>query len=141
MERFKLIASLGEAIIEKLYELDDNYTYEADCEFGGFEADCKTYCFEFEYGNGRCEVEASVTWPYGKSASLEVLLYGREGHVENAYKVLSNLEKAVTDYLDEHLDTDDLLSVMIDDLKEAYEDEWQSHGFRDAADYYSWRYR
>ena len=140
MERFKLIASLGEAIIEKLYELDDNYTYEADGEFGGFEADCRTGCFEFEYGNGHCEAEASVTWPYGKKASLEVLLYGSEGHVENTSKDLSNLEEAVKEYVDEHLDDDALLDAMLDDLRECYEDEWESHGFRDAADYYSWRY-
>lgn len=140
MERFKLIASLGEAIIEKLYELDDNYTYEADGEFGGFEADCKTYCFGFEYGNGHCEVEASVTWPYGKKASLEVLLYGSEGRVENTSKDLSNLEEAVMDYLGEHLDTGELLDAMLDDLRECYEDEYQRNGFASERDYLTWRY-
>ena len=44
------------------------------------------------------------------------------------------------DYLDEYLDTQELLDAMIEDIRESYEDEWQSHGFRDAADYYSWRY-
>lgn len=140
MERFKLIASLGEAIIEKLYELDDNYTYEADGEFGGFEASCSAYCFDFEYGSGHCEVEATVTWPYGKKASLEVLLYGSEGHVENTYKDLSNLEEAVTGYLQEHLDTGELLDAMLDKMRGNEEDEWESHGFRDERDYLTWRY-
>lgn len=140
MERFKLIASLGEAIIEKLYELDDNYTYEADGEFGGFEADCRTGCFEFEYGNAHCEVEATVTWPYNKSSTLEVLIYGTEGHVENAFKDLSNIEKAVTAYLDEHLDDDALLDAILDDLRECYEDEYQRNGFASERDYLTWRY-
>ena len=140
MERFKLIASLGEAIIEKLYELDDNYTYEADGEFGGFEASCSAYCFDFEYGRGGCQVEATVTWPYGKKASLEVLLYGSEGHVENTYKDLSNLEQAVTDYLGEHLDTFELLEAMLDDLRVCYEDEYQRNGFASERDYLTWRY-
>ncbi len=140
MERFKLIASLGEAIIEKLYELDDNYTYEADGEFGGFEASCSAYCFDFEYGDGSCQAEATVTWPYGKKASLEVLLYGSEGHVENTYKDLSNLEEAVTGYLQEHLDTFELLEAMRDDLRECYEDEYQRNGFASERDYLTWRY-
>lgn len=140
MERFNLIASLGEAIIEKLYELDDNYTYEADGEFGGFEADCRTGCFDFEYGNAHCEVEATVTWPYNKSSTLEVLIYGTEGHVENAFKDLSNIEKAVTAYLDEHLDDDALLDAILDDLRECYEDEYQRNGFASERDYLTWRY-
>jgi hypothetical protein len=140
MKRDLLIACLGDAIIERLYELDDNYTYEADCEFGGFEASCSCYCFTFEWGNGECEAEATVTWPYGKEATLEVILYGGEGKVKNAYKDLSNLEKAVTEYVDENLDTGELLDAMLDDLREAYEDEWQSHGFRDERDYLTWRY-
>lgn len=138
MKRDQVISAIGDKIIEKLYELDDNYSYEAD-EFGS-EADCRTGCFQFEYGNGMCEVEASVTWPYNKAASLEVLIYGTEGHVENAFKDLSNIEKAVTEYLDEHLDDSALMDAMLDDLREANEDEWQRNGFRDAADYYSWRY-
>lgn len=138
MKRDLIIQAIGDKIIEKLYELDDNYSYEAD-EYGR-EADCRTGCFQFEYGNAHCEVEASVTWPYNKSSELEVLIYGTEGHVENAFKDLSNIEKAVTAYLDEHLDDDALMDAILDDVRDCYEDEWQSHGFRDAADYYSWRY-
>lgn len=138
MKRDLIIKGIGDAIIEKLYELDDNYTYEAD-EYGR-EADCKTGCFDFEFGNGGCEVEAWVTWPYNKAASVDVTLYGVEGHAEDTYKDLSNIEKAVEGYLDENLDTYELLGAMLEDIREANEDEWQSHGFRDAADYYSWRY-
>lgn len=140
MKRDLLIACLGDAIKERLYELDDNYTYEADCEFSGFEASCSCYCFTFEWGNGECEAEATVTWPYNKSASLEVILYGGEGKVKNAYKDLSNLEKAVTAYLDEHLDDAALLDAMLDDLREAYEDEYQRNGFASERDYLTWRY-
>jgi hypothetical protein len=140
MKRDLLIACLGDAIKERLYELDDNYTYEADVEFGGFEASCSCYCFTFEWGNGKCEAEATVTWPYNKSASLEVILYGGEGKVKNAYKDLSNLEKAVTEYVDENLDTGELLDAMLDDLREAYEDEYQRNGFASERDYLTWRY-
>ena len=38
MKRDLLIACLGDAIIGKLYVLDDNFDYEPDVEFGGFEA-------------------------------------------------------------------------------------------------------
>lgn len=137
MKRDLIIQAIGDKIKDNLFELDDNWDYEAD-EFGR-EASCRT-SFQFEYGNGMCEVEASVTWPYNKSSTLEVLIYGTEGHVENTFKDLSNIEKAVTAYLDEHLDDGDLLDAIVDAVRDCYEDEWQSHGFRDAADYYSWRY-
>lgn len=140
MKRDLIIANIGKAIEEALYDFDDNYSYDYDCEFGGFEADCRTGSFEFKFGTGKCEVEATVTWPYHKSPSIEVNLYGYEGKAEKAFKSLSNIEKAVQDYLDEYLDTQELLDAMIEDIRESYEDEWQSHGFRDAADYYSWRY-
>lgn len=136
MKRDLIIANIGEAITEKLFELDDNYTYEAD-EFGR-EADCHAYASEFKYGTGVCEVEATVTWPYNKSASIEVLIYGKKGHVED--KDLSNIEKAVSDYLNEHLDTGELFDAILDDLRQANEDEYQRNGFASASDYYHWRY-
>lgn len=140
MKRDTLIETISKAIEEELFELDDNYDYDCDCEFGGFEASCRTGCFEFEFGTGKCEIEATVTWPYHKAPSIEVLIYGYEGKVENAFKDLSNIEKAVQDYMDKHLDFQALLDAMTEDLSKANEDEWQSHGFRDAADYYHWRY-
>lgn len=139
MKRDVIITDLANAIIERLYELDDNYTYEADDEFGGFEATCSAYCFEFKWGTGECEAEATVTWPYRGKTNVEVLIYGYEGHAKT--KSLANIEKAVSDYLAEHLDTQELLDAMTDKMRSDSCDEWQEHGFRDAADYYSWRYR
>lgn len=141
MKRDLLIACLGDAIKERLYELDDNYTYDADYEFGGFEASCSCYCFTFEWGNGACEAEATVTWPYRGKASVEVIVYGNEGRAEGSFKDLSCIESAVEGYLSEYLDTDELLEAMRDKMRGDSEDEWQRHGFRDEADYYSWRYR
>ena len=45
----------------------------------------------------------------------------------------------VTICLEGHLQRDEVLEMASDKLQEAYEDEWQSHGFRDAQDY--WNYR
>lgn len=139
MKRDLLIACLGDAIIGKLYELDDNFGYEADVEFGGFEAYCSAYCFEFEWVNGRCDAEATVTWPYNKEPSVEVLVYGKKG-LGGEDKDLSNIEKAVQDYVSRELDCQHLLDAMIEKLRVCYEDEYQRNGFASEADYLSWRY-
>ena len=56
------------------------------------------------------------------------------------WKYYDSLEQAVLEYLNANLTMSDLLSNLLEQLQDCYEDEWESHGFRDAQDYYSWRY-
>ena len=56
------------------------------------------------------------------------------------WKYYDSLEQAVLEYLNENISMSDLLSNLLEQLQDCYEDEWESHGFRDAQDYYSWRY-
>ena len=86
------------------------------------------------------DVDFSVDWPYGSSASIDVILYGAESIHADRFKKLDRLQEAVQTYMGEHLDTDALIGVMRDKLREASEDEWEAHGFCDAADYYHYRY-
>lgn len=140
MKRDELIKAIGDKLIDGIFEIDpDNYEYDPDPEFGGFDASTHK-CIPIEVGNGCCDVDFSVTWPYRGGSSIEVILNGGEGKKEKTWKNLDRLNDAVESYVQEHLDTDDLLSAIKDDIREANEDEWESHGFRDAADYYHWRY-
>lgn len=54
----------------------------------------------------------------------------------NTRKELTN----VTGWLEEHLQRADVLDELADKVAESSEDEWQSHGFRDAQDYYNYRF-
>lgn len=46
----------------------------------------------------------------------------------------------VTDWLEEHLQRDDVLDELKRQIEYATEDEWEAHGFRDEADYLRYRY-
>ena len=69
----------------------------------------------------------------------EVLVYGKKG-LGGEDKDLSNIEKAVQDYVSRELDCQHLLDAMIEKLRVCYEDEYQRNGFASEADYLSWRY-
>lgn len=138
-KRETLIKTIGDKLIDGLYELDDNYTYEADGEFGGREADCESSAY-IEFGNGACDAECTVVWPYNKCASIEVILHGTEGIHEKRYKNIDNINDAVQEYIEKNLDVDVLLDAMLDDLRESSMDEYQRNGFASERDYLQWRY-
>ena len=78
-------------------------------------------------------------WPHIGDSSLEVEISGGKGKA-GRWKYYDSLEQAVLDYLYANISMSDLLSNLLEQLQDCYEDEWESHGFRDAQDYYSWRY-
>ena len=148
----EVVKTIGDRLIDELFKLDNDISYEPDPEFGGFEASYSApiYWKYGEKGDGIAtnivslcsgiDIDCTVTWPYHDCANIEVILYGSEGIHEKRYKKLDRLQEAVQAYLDEHLDIDSLLSNMQDKLREASMDEWEEHGFRDAADYHHYRY-
>ncbi len=137
-KREKLIKAIGDELIDKLFKLENEYQYEAD-EYG-FESASYGVQINYEYGNSNCDVECSVTWKSRGSADIECIVYGCEGIHEKRYKMLDCIEKAVQEYVEDNLDCECLLDAIEDDLREASMDEWELHGFRDAADYYHYRY-
>ena len=44
------------------------------------------------------------------------------------------------EYLNANISMSDLLSNLLEQIRDATDDEWERHGFRDAQDYYHWRY-
>lgn len=130
----ELVKAIGEKVIDELNGFDD---YDIEFDEGDLYSASISANFGYEYGNSGCDIECNVSWPGG---DIEVNIYGCEGIHEKRYKMLDRLEEAVSGYVDEHLDTDDLLSCIKDKYRNDSADEWEDHGFRDAADYYSWRY-
>ena len=55
-------------------------------------------------------------------------------HDENEH-ISSNLEKFLSDELSECVEW----GVCEDEWRDAYQDEWQSHGFRDEGDFWRWK--
>lgn len=137
-KREQIINGIVEQIESDLYEKAKK-DYHIEYDEYGFDNASIGIQFGFEFGNGNCDVECSVSWN-GKGVDMECLLYGTEGHKEKCYKSLSCLEEAVNNMLAENLDTDDLLDAIKEDYREACADEWQTHGFASEADYYHWRY-
>ena len=134
----KLVKAIGDEIIDRLFELENEYEYEGD-EYGFYSASY-SISFDFKYGNSQCNVGCSIWWNSRTSAYIECFVNGGEGIYKNQFKNLDCIEKAVQEYVENNLDCECLLDAMEDDLREFYEDEWEQHGFRDAADYYHWRY-
>ena len=138
--REELIKSIGDKIVDELFKkVNDEYSIEYD-EYG-FDCASINAQFGYEYGNGYCDVSCYVSWKSKSSADVECSLDGCEGKKEKCYKKLDRLNDAVQVYVDEHLDTDELLEVIEDDHREACADEWECHGFRNEADYINWRYK
>lgn len=107
------------------------------------------YDFEFDE-DGACDVYASNSFTY-KDCIVECSYscYGGNGRKEyieillnpaNDKHYLGLLEEAVNLQVKETLNTDQLLDAINEQARSDYYDEWEEHGFRDAADYYSWRY-
>lgn len=124
------INELAELCIDSLTNFDD-YTVEYEEEGLSYASvgtdfyykDCNVECNYF------CEVG------YRRKESIEILL-----NPDNPDHNLASLEAAVEAKVRESLDTDDLLDLIMEKHRKDTSDVWNDHGFRDAADYYSWRY-
>ena len=123
----KVIEDIGKKVIEQLYDFDNNeYEYYGGCN----EPDCvegpsASMHFVFKYN------EHFVTVSVSYRDYVEVLFEDDE---------YENLEQAVNDYVEKEFDESHWLACVQEDVRDNSLDEWQSHGFRDAADYYHWRY-
>ena len=125
-----IVNELAELCIDSLTNFED-YTIDGD-EQGLTYASIGT---DFDYKN--CNVECNYYCEVGtrRKEGIEILL-----NPENPDHQLTSLEAAVTAKVKETLDTDDLLDLILEQARNDASDEWNDHGFRDAADYYSWRY-
>lgn len=133
----KLIKSIGDAIINEFDALDNEFNYEYDED--GLNNASYIVSFGYEYGDTVCDIDAGVYWGSNREADVEVMLYANDGKF-GKQKKLDRLEEAVQDYVNANLDTDAMLEAMEEQLRDASMDEWERHGFRDAADYYHYRY-
>ena len=124
------VNELAELCVDSLTNFDD-YTIDGD-EQGLTYASVGTH---FDYKG--CFVECSYVCTIGtkREESIEILL-----NPQNENHMLSSLEEAVNEQVKETLDTDVLLDCIQEQARSDVYDEWNEHGFRDAADYYSWRY-
>lgn len=125
--RDEIIKEIGDLVINNLEHYDD---YDCDWDEDGLTRASINTSFVYE----SCEIECNVWWDSHGCAETELLIYP-EGK-----KCLELLEKAVQQYVDEHLDADGILDSIEEDIRYSNADEWESHGFRDAQDYYNWRY-
>ena len=80
-----------------------------------------------------------ASWPHIGENTLEVEISGGKGKA-GRWKYYDSLEQAVVEYLNAHISMSDLLSNLLEQIRDATDDEWERHGFSCAADYYSWRY-
>ena len=120
------IEAIGKKVIEG-FENFDEYDLDAD--------ECYTdFSLSHSFNYKDVDVDCSIRWRNSSLQYIEVLLYPAEGHS------LERLEQAVNEYVENNLDEQSLICNVIDKAEEDSMDEWQSHGFRDAADYYHYRY-
>ena len=123
----QVIENIGKKVIEQLYDFNNNeYEYDGGCyEPGCVEGPSASMHFAFKYNNHFVTVSVS------SGNYIEVLFEDDE---------YENLENAVNDYVEKEFDDNDWLASVQEDVRDNSLDEWQSHGFRDAADYYHYRY-
>ena len=138
LNRKELIADIGERLTDAIYELNDSFEWDY-CEESGSRSHSCTACIKYEYGGKEYDVQVWACWPHIGEDTLEVEISGGKGKA-GRWKYYDSLEQAVLEYLNENISMSDLLSNLLEQLQDCYEDEWESHGFRDAQDYYHWRY-
>lgn len=133
MNRKELINDIAQKCVDKMMDFDDfNADWDEDglssasihehFDYNGCYVDCNYYYEHHYFGND--------------DETIEILLYP-----SNDKHHLERLTDAVQKAVEELMDVDDLLESIKDKLREASEDEWTSHGFRDEADYNNYRYR
>lgn len=118
----EIVQNIADLAIDSLFGFDD---YDID----GDDCSIRTF-FDFQ----SCNVDCTYRH-YGRKHDIEILL-----NPDNDRHSLELLEDAVNKKVEEKLDCDELLDVILDKARDDSMDEWQSHGFRDEADYYHWRY-
>ena len=138
MKRNEIINDIGEQLIAAIYELNDSFEWDYDDDRDSRSNSC-TACIKYVYGGKKYDVQVWASWPHIGENTLYVEIIGGKGKA-GRWKYYDSLEQAVLEYLYANISMSDLLSNLLEQIRDASEDEWERHGFRDAADYYSWRY-
>ena len=138
LNRKELITDIGERLTDAIYELNDSFEWDYDDDRDSRSNSC-TACIKYKYGGKEYHVQVWASWPHNGENTLEVDITGGKGKA-GRWKYYDSLEQAVLEYLYAHITMSDLLSNLLEQIRDATDDEWERHGFRDAADYYSWRY-
>ena len=132
MKRNEIITDIGERLTDAIYELNDSFEWDYDDDRDSRSNSC-TACIKYVYGGKKYDVQVWANWPHIGDSSLEVEISGGKGKA-GRWKYYDSLEQAVLEYLNENLSMSDLLSNLLEQIRDATEDEC------DAQDYYSWRY-
>ena len=138
MKRNEIINDIGEQLIAAIYELNDSFEWDYDDDRDSRSNSC-TACIKYVYGGKKYDVQVWASWPHIGENTLYVEISGGKGKA-GRWKYYDSLEQAVLEYLYANISMSDLLSNLLEQIRDATDDEWERHGFRDAADYYSWRY-
>ena len=138
MNRNEIITDIGERLTDAIYELNDSFEWDYDDDRDSRSNSC-TACIKYVYGGKKYDVQVWASWPHIGENTLYVEISGGKGKA-GRWKYYDSLEQAVLEYLYANISMSDLLSNLLEQIRDASEDEWERHGFRDAADYYSWRY-
>ena len=138
MKRNEIINDIGEQLIAAIYELNDSFEWDYDDDRDSRSNSC-TACIKYVYGGKKYDVQVWASWPHIGENTLYVEISGGKGKA-GRWKYYDSLEQAVLEYLYANISMSDLLSNLLEQIRDASEDEWERHGFRDAQDYYSWRY-
>ena len=138
MKRNEIITDIGESLTDALYELNDSFEWDYDDDRDSRSNSCSA-CIKYKYGGKKYDVQVWASWPHIGENSLLVEITGGKGKA-GRWKYYDSLEQAVLEYLNEHISMSDLLSNLLEQIRDYTENEWDRHGFSSAADYYSWRY-
>lgn len=121
------VANIAQQLVDKLNKAEYCIYYDA-CGRQAITADAH---IDLE---DKCRIEAYYYWRQDDKGT-DVTLYPA-----NEKRSYFTLEDAINAKVNELLDPDDFRESVLDLESEEDMDEWQSHGFRDEADYYHWRY-
>lgn len=128
----RIIEIIGKKVLDELYKFDNN-DYNIEKTDPNFPEVYDTTEASMDFNgdlNKRYFFNGSVKVVNGRLGYIEVFDYDEQ---------YPNIEKAVQEYVNANFNADEWYSELIDYNESLCEDEWQSHGFRDEADY--WRYR
>lgn len=125
----KLIEDIANKLVKDFYKLDD---YDIEGDEYGLDSISVTVTFDV----GKCQVEGYYWYDRTRKErmGLEVNLYPENKHE------LPLVNEALDSKMDELFDLDDYKDAVLEKARDDNEDEWESHGFRDEADYLHWRY-
>ena len=116
MKLKKLIEDINDRLYDSIEEYDPSTIYT---------------CYDFPCG-GYAEISLFPS-PQRDNIYVEANIYNDDGRCRDC----PNLEQFLADHLDQY---EDHMEAWRSDPDNRPYDEWNEHGFRDAADYYHWRY-